>query len=168
MFKEFFGSESVEVVKGVRIAIELEKESIKYYNEKSKKMESKDAAKLLKFIEKEEMNHLKQLELLKESLLKKKAWLSADKLGKPAGPALYKEGKTPAVKGDSLDVGILLGAARAEREAKEFYEKFAEKIKDEEGRRFFMRLAEFEQSHYELFDGILQASEVKVEGGDLI
>jgi len=167
LFEEFFGSGSIDVARGIQIAINLEMESIKYYGEKSEEMESKEAAQLLRFIMKEEENHLKQLELLKERFSKKK-WINAEKLGKPKGPELYKKDKPPAVREDSGDVAILLGAAKSEREAKEFYEKFAEKIKDEEGRRFFMRLAEFEQSHYELFDGILKASEVRVEGGDLL
>jgi len=165
MFEEFFSSESLDVAKGVEIAMDLEKKSIEFYSEKSKNLESKELAELLKFIMKEEVNHLKQLESLKKSLMKKK-WIGPEKLGKPEGPKLYIEGTSPMIREDSGDVGILLGAIRAEEEAREFYEEFSRKIKDENGREFFERLVEFEQSHYDLFDGILKSSEVKVEGGE--
>ena len=168
MFEEFFGLGSIDIAKGVEIAIDLEKKSIDYYTEKSKKMESKDVASLLRFIAKEETTHLKELETLKQNLAKKKGWISADKLGEPQGPKLYEESGSPAVREDSGDVGILLGAARAEREARDFYEEFSRTIKDEKGRKFFQKLAEFEQTHYDLFDGILKASEVRVESADLL
>ncbi|MCX6776319.1 MAG: hypothetical protein NT130_05740 [Candidatus Micrarchaeota archaeon] len=167
MFEEFFGSKSIDVVKGVAIGIELEKKSIEYYSGKSKNIESKELVKLLKFITEEEVNHLKQLETLKQSLMKNRTWIGPEKLGKPEGPKLYSEGVSPMIREDSGDVGILLGAIRAEEEAREFYEEFSRRIKDEKGRKFFQRLVEFEQSHYNLFDGILKSSEVRVEGGEL-
>jgi len=167
MFEEFVGSGSSDVIKGVEIGVDLEKKSVEYYTEKSKKMKSRDVALLLEFIAKEEAGHLKQLEALKHSLAKKR-WISADKLGKPGGPKLYAKVKSPTISDESGDVGILLGAARAEREARDFYEDFSRKIKDENGRKFFQRLAEFEQSHYELFNGILKSSEVRVEGADIL
>ncbi|MCX6777033.1 MAG: hypothetical protein NTY73_03640 [Candidatus Micrarchaeota archaeon] len=167
MFEEFFGSKSIDVAKGVEIGIELEKKSIEYYSGKSKNIESKELVKLLKFITVEEVNHLKQLEILKQSLMKNKTWVGSEKLGKPEGPKLYGKGVSPMIRQDSGDVGILLGAIRAEEEAREFYEEFSRRIKDEKGRKFFQRLVEFEQSHYDLFDGILKSSEVRVEGGEL-
>lgn len=167
MFEEFFNSGSIDVLKGVEIGIRLEKKSIEYYNEKSKKMGDKAAAELLKFIEKEEANHLKQLETLKQNFAKKKGWVSVEKLGEPEGPNLYKKGVEPKIEEGSGDFSILLAAARAEAEVKEFYEKFSEKITDKEGSKFFKRLAEFEQTHYDLFNGILEASEVRVESADM-
>ena len=168
MFEEFFGSKSLDVVKGVEIGMELERKSIEYYSGKARKIENKELAELLRFIAKEESNHLKQLESLRRSLAKNKMWISAEKLGKPKGPELYSEGVSPMISEDSGDVGIMLGAIRAEEEAREFYEEFSRRIKDENGRKFFQRLVEFEQSHYDLFDGILRASEVRVEGGELL
>ena len=168
MFEEFFGSKSTDTIKGVETAIDLEVRSIEYYTEKSKKIKSKTAAVLLTFIAGEEKTHLKQLEELKRSLAKNKRWISAEKLGKPKGPKLYGKGTEPIIEEESGDVGILLAAARSEREAKEFYEDFSSRIADKEGSRFFKKLAEFEQTHYDLFDGILKASEVRVEGGDLL
>ena len=166
MFGEFFNSKSIDVARGVEIGIELERNSIRYYNEKSKEMESKAAADLLRFIEREEATHLKQLEELKMRLAKKKGWVSAEKLGEPKGVKFYKVGAEPRIQKNSGDVGILLAAARSELEAKRFYEEFSKRIKDTEGIRFFQRLAEFEQSHYQLFDGILEMSKVKVESAD--
>jgi rubrerythrin len=168
LFEEFFGLGSIDIAEGVEIAIDLEKKSIEYYTDKSKKTKSKDVANLLKFIAKEEATHLKQLETLKQSIAKKKGWVSADKLGKPGGPKLYAKVKLPTISDESGDVGILLGAARAEREAKNFYEDFSRTIKDEKGRMFFQKLAEFEQTHYDLFDGILKASEVRVESTGIL
>ncbi len=167
MFDEFFTSGSIDVMKGIEIGIELEKKSIAFYSEKSKKMENKAAADLLKFIETEEVTHLRQLETLKQNLAKKKGWVSADKLGKPEGPKLYKEGVEPKIEEGSGDFSVLLAAARAEAEARDFYEEFSQKIPDKEGSKFFNRLAEFEQTHYDLFNEILEASEVRVESADM-
>jgi rubrerythrin len=167
LFEEFFNSGSIDVIKGVDIAINLEKESIEYYNEKLDKMESSDAANLLKFIAREEVTHLKELEALRENLTKNRPWITADKLGKPHATEIYREKNLPAIREDSGDVGILLGAARAEEEARNFYEEFSKRIGDEKGKAFFMRLAEFEQTHYQLFSGILEASEVRVENAEL-
>jgi rubrerythrin len=167
MFDEFFTSGSIDVVKGVEIGIELEKKSIAFYREKSKNLENKAAADLLKFIETEEASHLKHLEMLKQNLIKKKGWVSADKLGKPEGPRLYEKGVEPKIEEGSKDFSVLLAAARAEAEARNFYEEFSQKIPDKEGSKFFKKLAEFEQTHYDLFNGILEASEVRVENAEL-
>ncbi len=167
MFEEFFTSGSIDVMKGVEVGIELEKKSIAFYGEKSAKLENKAAAGLLKFIESEEVNHLKQLEKLKQNLAKKKGWVSAEKLGKPQGPKLYSNGVEPKIEEGSGDFSILLAASRAEAEARDFYEELSQKITDKEGSIFFKRLSEFEQTHYDLFNGILEASEVRVESADM-
>jgi rubrerythrin len=168
LFEDFFSSESIDVAKGIQIGIWLEKKSINFYNEKSKNMLNSAAANLIKFIASEEVNHLEQLTALKETLAKKKGWVSAETLGKPQEPKLYEKGFEPKVDETSEDASILLAAARAEVEARDFYIKFSEKINDTIGKKFFERLAEFEQSHYDLFDGILEASQIKVEGGELL
>jgi rubrerythrin len=167
MFDEFFTSGSIDIMKGIEIGIELEKKSIAFYAEKSAKLENKAAAGLLKFMEGEEVNHLKQLEKLKQSMEKKKGWISADKLGKPEGPKLYEKGVEPKIEEGSGDFSILLAASRAEAVARDFYEEFSQKIPDKEGSRFFKRLSEFEQTHYDLFSGILEASEVRVENAEM-
>lgn len=168
MFEEFFSSESINIAKGIEIGIELEKKSINFYNEKSKIMLSAAGATLIKFIASEEVNHLKQLTALKETFAKRKGWVSAEKLGKPEGPKLFEKGFEPKVDETSEDATILLAAARTEIEARDFYTKFSEKIDDPVGKKFFQRLAEFEQSHFDLFDGILEASHIRVEGGELL
>jgi rubrerythrin len=167
MFEDFFTSGSIDVIKGVDIGIKLEKDSIEYYTEKGKKVKSKDAAGLIRFIAKEEATHLAQLEALRNNLTKNRPWITADKLGKPHATEIYGDKNLPAIEEDSGDVGILLGAARAEKEARDFYEEFSQKIGDEKGKAFFKRLAEFEQTHYDLFNGILEASEVRVENAEL-
>lgn len=168
MFEEFFGSESIDVMRGIEIGIELENKSIKFYEEKSKKVLSAAAMNLLKFVVMEEVNHLKMLEMVKESISKKKGWISAEKLGKPQGPKLYEEGAEPKIDETSEDASILLSATKVEVEARDFYVKFSERISDKAGKKFFQRLAEFEQSHYDLFDSILEVSQIKIEGGELL
>jgi len=168
MFEEFFGSGTIDVIKGIDIAIKLEKDSIEYYSKKEKKMKSKDAAGLIRFIGKEEATHLAQLENLRDNLTRNRPWITADKLGKPHATEIYGERNLPAISEDSGDVSILLGAARAEEEARSFYEQFSRRIGDEKGKAFFKRLAEFEKSHYELFDGILKSSEVRVENAEML
>ena len=71
LFEDFFSSESVDVAKGIKIGIELEKKSINFYNEKSEKVSNAAAADLIKFIVNEEVKHLEQLTSLKESLARK-------------------------------------------------------------------------------------------------
>jgi rubrerythrin len=167
MFEEFFNSSTIDVIKGIDIAINLEKESIEYYTEKEKIISNKDMAKLLQFIKKEEDTHLAQLEKLRENLTKNKPWITADKLGKPHATEIYGKMNVPDIREDSGDFGILLGAARAEQKAKSFYEEFSNRIGDEKGKIFFKRLSDFEQTHYELFSGILDASEVRIENAEL-
>lgn len=165
MFEDFLNSSTIDVIKGVDIAIQLEKDSIQYYTEKAKVIESKDTAKLLGFVKKEEYMHLSMLEKLKDNLTKNKPWITADKLGKPHVTEIYGAKDLPAIRQDSGDVGVLLGAARAEEAARNFYEEFSKRIGDEKGKAFFKHLAEFEQTHYNLFSGILESSEVRVENG---
>ena len=108
-----------------------------------------------------------ELEKLKQNLEKKKGWVSAEKLGKPQGPNLYANGVEPKIEEGSGDFSILLAASRAEAEARDFYEEFSQKITDKEGSIFFKKLSEFEQTHYQLFSGILEASEVRVENAEM-
>jgi rubrerythrin len=49
---------------------------------------------------------------------------------------------------------VLLYALKTEKDLVEFYEKFAHNIKDSKGKAFFLKLADWERTHYQLIEGI--------------
>ena len=55
------------------------------------------------------------------------------------------------------DVAVLLNAMKTEKDLVEFYEKFSHNIKDMNGKKFFLKLADWERTHYQLLEGIYES-----------
>ena len=142
----------VNIAKGIELGISVEKAGIKFYTEKQKIIKEKNAIYLFKFLAAEEEYHLKLLNNLKESLKKKNQWIKITK--KQARPKIFSD-KSMAIDENSRDINIILAAMRAERDSQKLYSGMAEKVKDASGSKFFSALADFEQGHFELLDGIL-------------
>ena len=144
----FLKGNDIDIAKGIELGIDVEKAGIKFYTEKQKIIREKSAIYLFKFLAAEEEYHLKLLSKLKESLKKKNQWIEIKE-------KIIFSSKKKEIDENSGDINIILVAMRAERDSQKLYSGMAEKVKDAAGRKFFEALADFEQGHFELLDGIL-------------
>lgn len=135
-----FTADKAAISRGISIAIALEKKSKKIYLSIFKK----SGNRIFSFLAGEEDYHLRLLNELKESLLKGRKMKASIKISKMP---------EPSAKGLD-DTEIILSAMKFEKESRELYEKLA---KTSGNREFFSKLAEFEQRHYDLLNGILDS-----------
>ena len=66
---------SKETIKGIETALQLEKKSYAYYHKKFKQLKEHLFRNLLLFLAKQESDHIKKIENLKKSLIKKQSIL---------------------------------------------------------------------------------------------
>lgn len=158
MFEDFFTAKNIDIMKGIEIAMTLEKKGKKYYLDKAKRIEDKNIKIFLEFLAKEEAHHYELLSEVKNSLKKQGKWISipASKLkSKVKRPHVFTKKSEPKRKSDQINV--ILSSMKVEKDVEEFYRRMADSIKDIDGKKFFLALADFELSHYNLLDGILES-----------
>lgn len=171
MFEELFGSESVDVGKGLAIAADLESRSIEFYNARAKEAGNGNAKKLFEFLAGEEKKHLKAVMGLASQVGKGAAkWAEAQATVKPE---IFK-GFPDRRAGKEVPMGdnVIAAAQEAETVSMEFYEVFAGKVKEPDAKKFFRLMAGFEKKHFELLSELYEQGRVRVESagypGDFI
>ena len=162
MFEDFFGSENIDIGKGLGIAMDLENRSRTYYLGKASYTGTTEGRRLFEFLAREELRHLKALEGLKEQLAG--SALKWGEAGTKVKPDIFRPFDAKKIEEIPIPESILDAAINVERESIEFYTKFSAKIGTDDGRKFFAKLADFEKSHFDLLNQLLELSGVKVEG----
>jgi rubrerythrin len=149
-------SPDVNVVKAVEVGIAIEKRGEDFYFGHAERLQSMnpELAEFLKFLGNQEVLHHGMLTELKKSLQEKKQWMEPDE--KLREPEIFSKGN-PAVKEGSDDLEILMEALKVEKDTRDYYRKFSEEIGESEGKQFFKALADFEQTHVDMIDGIIEA-----------
>ncbi len=160
-FEEDFGidlsSPNLDIVKAVEVAIEIEKMGKQFYEYYAEKADP-EARMFLEFLAKEKEKHIEILKELRASLKLRNAWIELKQDREIEGMLenlqVFKE--KLEIKVESVD--MIMKCIENEKKTREFYERLAENVKSEEGRKFFQALAKWEDSHYKLLGRILKAS----------
>ena len=143
-----------QVAEGVSAAAQIESEGISFYGRQAEKFKDTDTGHFFKFLQRQEEEHLKAIGELKASLEEKGQWIEPS-LSKPEVKMFSKKDWD---KENSEGLTAILFALWKEKQAREFYEGIASKIKNEGAKRFFLALAEFEKGHAEMLEEFVEDS----------
>ncbi|MDD5317273.1 MAG: ferritin family protein [Candidatus ainarchaeum sp.] len=171
MFEEFFGSESVDVGKGLAIAADLERRSIRYYEANAARAGQGYGRRLFEFLAREEKKHLAAVQALAAQAGKGAArWAEARASAQPGVFKGFLETRAGAEV--AMPDSVTAAAQAAETESMEFYERLAAREQDREAKKFFKAMAAFEKTHFELLAGLYELGRARVESagypGDFI
>ncbi len=162
--KEFsidLASKNLDVSKGIEISLRVEEEGREFYASNARRIQNMEIKRFIEFLAGEETKHIELLKELREALKSRKAWIKAsenkENLDRILEDLRVFKAKAASHVRETADVAILLDALKTEKDLVEFYEKFAHHIKDPEGKKFFLRLADWERTHYQLLNGIYES-----------
>ncbi|MCK4909966.1 MAG: ferritin family protein [Planctomycetes bacterium] len=147
-----------QIIKWLNTAITAEKTALTNYLQFARQTKDETGKNMFIRLAQDEYSHMDLLEKELETVQASKKWMPA-KLKKSdiekIVPSLKKlENISQGMKGDA-ETTILTTARDAEKEAMEFYAEIAEKIDDPAARNLLNRLAEMEESHYEILQAEL-------------
>ncbi len=152
---------NLNVSRGIEIALEVERKGRSFYARNARKIQNIEIKRFIEFLAGEEDRHIALLMELQNSLKKRGVWIDASESPKILHSVLEDlrafKGKTGKEVREAGDVTIILNALRTEKDLIEFYEKFARHIRESGGKKFFLRLADWERTHYQLLEGIYES-----------
>ena len=135
--------ERIDDLEALRIAIQAEMDTYRYYREAIKIFTDQEAKKLLAALAEEEKKHRKKLE-------EKYARLSGKRLLYLNLPKKRRISKPLDPSASVLD--ILRVAIETEKESLDFYQRAAERTLDARGKKMLQELAEEERQHVEMLE----------------
>ena len=164
-FEREFGldlsEKNFDVAKGIDVSLKVEEEGQRFYANNAKKIQNMEIKRFVEFLAAEEGKHISLLRQLKKSLQERNSWIEASEDPKILNKILEDLRAFKAKAGRDVrqadDVTILLIALKTEKDLVEFYEKFAHKLNDPAGKKFFLKLADWERTHYQLLEGIYES-----------
>ena len=149
----FSGSAGIE--KAIEMGIQIENEGNRFYTEKASQVKIPQVRHHLSRLAEDETDHASMLKELKQSLSERGEWIGAketpdmrerlEELG-----AFKPEKDGPRIEGTSSAIEVLNEALKLEERTRDFYKSLANELKNDKGRGFFEKLAEWEQSHCEI------------------
>ncbi|MFX1251133.1 MAG: ferritin family protein [Promethearchaeota archaeon] len=152
--------DSIEIFEAIDMAIAKEHDVKAFYKSKLEQEKDPSFKNLYEFLMGEEDVHVGFLEDFK-ALLKSKITATIKEVKgfqeyienyTERVPTKHFESTTPMMS----EISIILAAMRVERAAEDLYTLLAEKRAEEGLKAFFNYMANFERTHYELLDGILE------------
>ncbi len=143
-----------QVAEGLSTAAQIESEGISFYGKQAEKFKGSETGHFFKFLQGQEEEHLEAIGKLKASLEEKSQWLEPQ-LSTPETKMFSKKDWD---KENSEGITAILFALWKEKQAKEFYERIASRIRNEGAKRFFLALAEFEKEHAEMLEEFVEDS----------
>ncbi len=158
-FEKRFGvalGKSDFVSEGVKVACDFELESRDYYGNAAKRVSDSGVRALFQFLAKEEQKHHDYLKELEESLEKRGAWTGVPKQPRISAPDVFKIRAANAEEFEASEDSAVLSAMHAEKESQYFYARLAAKTGDAGGKKFFVKMCEFEKTHFELLDALFE------------
>ena len=145
----------IEVAKGLEVAAGIEREGIDFYGRQAKKFGGQETGDFFAFLAGQEKEHLAAITELKEALEKQGRW-AAPKIPANEKPKIFSK------KGWDKDhkdaVTAVLFALWKEKQAQEFYEGLAQRVKNAAVAKFFRGLALFEKGHAEMLGEYVDSS----------
>lgn len=158
-FRINLAAPDLDVVRGIEVAMSIEERGRRFYSEKSRTV-SEPLRPFMKFLAEQEREHGNSLEGLKNTLRSVKLWvkLPRSEVQAPLKDfSAFRRHPGDEHKENVQDIQSLLMAMQMEKKTREFYLKFADNLKNPDGKAFFSSLADWEKSHYELLSGIYNA-----------
>ena len=134
----------------IEIAIKMEKDAIKFYNDASEKSSHLVGKKMFLSIAEDEKRHLEMLsQIFKEMNVTIKDVNPMNNIKTVFETMKDKMQEKIEATNDELDAFKI--AMQMEREGIEFYKKVGSEAKSEKERALFQRLVKEEQQHYDIF-----------------
>lgn len=150
-----------EVLKGLKTAMEAELAGHTYYKNAAETISDPMGRKTFAAMAAEEMEHFNYLRHQYESVLKKGGYDFTKKLRKKevthANSPIFSEDLKGRIKDAHFEVTALTIGTKLELDAIRFYGECAKNAEDEDARKFYNELVEWERDHYEALNSQLEA-----------
>jgi rubrerythrin len=145
-----------EVVEAIKMAIQMEKDGLRYYEQAAERTENKLAKKMFHKIAQDEVIHLKTFQKIFDTMTGSEEWREMAKFTPKVGEIPVFEGGIEK-KGDvnPSDVDALRVAIDNERKGIEHYKKAASAAVDKMAKEIFNKIREEEEYHYDLLQAQL-------------
>ncbi|HMA76607.1 MAG TPA: ferritin family protein [Candidatus Krumholzibacteriaceae bacterium] len=153
-------SSTQQLEKILRTAIEVEINGMATFSNLADKTENENGKKMFRQLEKDEIEHREILERQLEHLTENGEWKEiqipqskvASLIPKVREKQIKTKGKAKLGEIDALNTALDL-----ESKAAEFFRQQADKVNDPRAREMFLRLAEWEDSHFDLIQAELDS-----------
>ncbi len=152
-------SPNFHVSNAIDIAMRVEQKGRDFYSENAGKVANQNIKPFLEFLSREEDRHVRMLENARKSLEESEKWIEpldnrADTEKMLSELHAFKGRDAEKEIRNSGDLSIIVTAMELERKFMDFYSRFAGRIDDGEGKRFFGALSVWERTHLELLQSI--------------
>lgn len=148
--------EKIKLIEPVEVALDMEKDGLKFYLESAEKASNKLIKDLLISLAEDEEAHYNSFMNIYDSFKKNNNWpddlkIKANNNSKTIFKKYADENRKEIIKaGDEMD--IVKTALEIEKKSFDFYKELSGKIKEKNIKKFFKKLAEIENEHYKLLD----------------
>ncbi len=140
-----------EALNAIEIAIRIEEKGIEFYTEAAEKVEDRTAQKMFRNLARDEMNHLRLFQTVRQSLLEKGEWPVIENLPVREIPEIFpSSGEKGKVEVPPQQQEILRRGMEIEEASIRFYEEQLSKAVSEEARRVYEFLVNQEKGHLSL------------------
>jgi len=145
------GSLSDEVIEGIEMAIEIEKEGRKFYLDAADKTDNELAKKMFSSLADDESAHIVTFQKIFDTMSGSEEWRELANVSPRVGKVPVFEGKVEKRENiDQSDLDALRIAMDSERKSIELYRKTAAAAEDPLAEKIFSRIEEEEKYHYDL------------------
>lgn len=151
--------EDADLGEALDMSVTFEEESRVFYQVMADKTDEPNLRMLYEFLADEEYRHEEQLQSLQPVLaggdLEDVKW-GFSQVVPVFGRQILEEFSSQELGDVPKEYGALIGALKVERRAEYIYEVLARRVDESAHEEFFTQLADFERSHYELVEGLLE------------
>jgi rubrerythrin len=145
------------IIDSLQTALKTEMVGYSYYSDLTDKIEDVKGRNVFKHLAKEELDHIKYIVLLSESVKAGRGWIGMKTAKdsdafKDAGLPIYSDDNElmDRFKEDETDINAIEIAMKNEEEAVGFYSKLLKEADGEGEREVLTSLIEMEKNHYDL------------------
>lgn len=152
--------EKNKLIEPVKVALNMEKDGLKFYLESVEKVSNELIKDLLTSLAKDEEEHYNSFKTIYDSFKENNNWpeevkITANKNSKTIFEEYAAKNKEE-VKDAKDEMDIVKMALEIEKKSYNFYKKLTEKIEENNVKMFFEKLADVENEHYKLLDDTYQ------------
>ncbi|MBW2575007.1 MAG: ferritin family protein [Deltaproteobacteria bacterium] len=145
-----------EILKGLKTAIEAELTGLEFYKNAAKTTSDPLGKETFSRMAKEELGHFNYLRHQYKSVLEKGEYDFTKKLlkkdHKHAGSPIFSDEIKRRIKDSHFEVSALTIGMKLELDAMKFYRACAEKTDNEDVKKFYTELSDWEKDHYRAFE----------------
>jgi rubrerythrin len=143
-----------EILEGIKTAMEAELIGHAFYKNAAENTDDPMGKETFSRMAEEEQSHFNYLRHQYKSVLEKGAFDFGEKLQpqhKHAEHPIFSDAIKNRIKESHFEVSALTIGMKLEMDAMNFYRSCSEKAQDEEVKKFYYELADWEQDHYRAF-----------------